>query len=79
MVNLARQFNCAFMETSAKAKINVIDIFYDLVRQINKKSPEKKTETEKEVPVRSSLSSFMMKQQSMSTIHVEKNKYLTMW
>lgn len=64
--NLANQFNCAFMETSAKAKINVIDvslnvsfnftnsknnnycyfihpqIFYDLVRQINKKSPEKK-------------------------------------
>lgn len=25
-VNLARQFNCAFMETSAKAKINVIDV-----------------------------------------------------
>ncbi|XP_050313832.1 ras-related protein Rap1 isoform X2 [Anthonomus grandis grandis] len=39
---LSRQFNCAFMETSAKAKINVHDIFYDLVRQINKKSPEKK-------------------------------------
>lgn len=25
-VNLARQFNCAFMETSAKAKINVYDV-----------------------------------------------------
>ncbi|XP_059058557.1 ras-related protein Rap1 [Achroia grisella] len=37
--NLARHFNCAFMETSAKAKINVNDVFYDLVRQINKKSP----------------------------------------
>lgn len=24
--NLARQFNCAFMETSAKAKINVYDV-----------------------------------------------------
>lgn len=24
--NLARQFNCAFMETSAKAKINVNDV-----------------------------------------------------
>lgn len=38
--NLAKMFNCAFMETSAKAKINVNEIFYDLVRQINKKSPE---------------------------------------
>ncbi|XP_058795205.1 ras-related protein Rap1 [Phymastichus coffea] len=45
--NLARQYNCAFMETSAKAKINVNDIFYDLVRQINKKSPEKKTKQKK--------------------------------
>ncbi|XP_024082042.1 ras-like protein 3 isoform X2 [Cimex lectularius] len=48
--NLARQFNCAFMETSAKAKINVIDIFYDLVRQINKKSPEKKQKQKKKSP-----------------------------
>lgn len=24
--NLSRQFNCAFMETSAKAKINVNDV-----------------------------------------------------
>lgn len=25
-VNLSRQFVCAFMETSAKAKINVVDV-----------------------------------------------------
>nr|XP_020473449.1 ras-related protein Rap-1b-like [Monopterus albus] len=43
--NLARQWsNCAFLETSAKSKINVNEIFYDLVRQINRKTPmEKKT------------------------------------
>lgn len=38
---LARQFNCTFMESSAKLKVNVIEIFYDLVRQINKKIPVK--------------------------------------
>ncbi|CAE1303691.1 RAP1A [Acanthosepion pharaonis] len=40
--NLARQFNCGFLETSAKSKINVNEIFHDLVRLINKKNPERK-------------------------------------
>ena len=58
--NLARSFNnCAFLESSAKAKINVnevrrsnqnlthtnfhfFQIFYDLVRQINRKNPGQK-------------------------------------
>jgi len=41
-LNLARQFsNCSFMETSAKAKIGVNDIFFDLVRQINQRVPNK--------------------------------------
>eukprot|EP00127_Corallochytrium_limacisporum_P003144 Clim_evm73s146 gene=Clim_evmTU73s146 len=38
--NLAKQFNCTFLESSAKSKINVNDIFYDLVRQINRKQPD---------------------------------------
>lgn len=46
-IGLSRQFNCAFMESSAKAKIHVNDIFYDLVRQVNKKSPEKKQNKKK--------------------------------
>ncbi|XP_025107794.1 ras-related protein Rap1 [Pomacea canaliculata] len=45
--NLARSFNCAFLETSAKAKINVSEIFMDLVRQINKKSPEQNNKAKK--------------------------------
>ncbi len=42
--HLARQFNCAFMEASAKVKINVPEIFYNLVRQINSKSPQRQTQ-----------------------------------
>ncbi|KAK6059871.1 Ras family protein [Cooperia oncophora] len=38
--NLARQFGSAFLETSAKAKINVSEVFYDLIRQINRRYPE---------------------------------------
>lgn len=37
---LARKFGgCAFLEASAKNKINVDNIFYDLIRQINRKTP----------------------------------------
>jgi len=39
--NLAHMFGCTFLETSAKAKINVNDIFNDLVQQINKLAPPK--------------------------------------
>lgn len=46
--NLAKSFNnCAFLETSAKSKINVNEIFYDLVRQINRKTPEAKRNPQK--------------------------------
>ena len=38
---LARQFNCSFIESSAKLKANVFEIFYDLVQQINKIIPVK--------------------------------------
>ena len=34
---LGDHFKCPFLETSAKKKINVDDIFYDLVRQIDTK------------------------------------------
>jgi len=37
---LARKFNnCAFLETSAKNRINVDETFMTLVRQINKANP----------------------------------------
>ena len=35
-MNLARQWNCQFMETSAKLKVNVNEVFFDIVRQINR-------------------------------------------
>ncbi|PIO62291.1 Ras family protein, partial [Teladorsagia circumcincta] len=38
--NLARQFGSAYLETSAKAKINVNEVFYDLIRQINRRYPD---------------------------------------
>merc|ERR1711874_304447 len=45
-MNMARQFgSCTFMETSAKAKIGVSDVFYDLVRQINKTAPSRRTKS----------------------------------
>lgn len=42
---LAHQWGSAFLETSAKAKINVNEIFNDLVRMINKKDPGNKKKT----------------------------------
>ena len=33
--NLAKNFGCTFLESSAKAKINVNEMFHDLVRKIN--------------------------------------------
>jgi Ras-related protein Rap-1A/Ras-related protein Rap-1B len=40
---LARSWgNCTFMETSAKARINVTEAFTDLVSQINNKLPQQK-------------------------------------
>jgi len=37
---MARKFNnCAFLETSAKNRINVDETFMTLVRQINKANP----------------------------------------
>jgi len=39
---LAKKFQCTFMESSAKNKINVEAIFHDLVRQINNANPVKK-------------------------------------
>ena len=36
---LSKQFNCSFLESSAKLKVNVNEIFFDLVRQINRRTP----------------------------------------
>eukprot|EP01097_Dermamoeba_algensis_P010976 TRINITY_DN8345_c0_g1_i1.p1 TRINITY_DN8345_c0_g1~~TRINITY_DN8345_c0_g1_i1.p1 ORF type:complete len:189 (+),score=19.30 TRINITY_DN8345_c0_g1_i1:98-664(+) len=45
---LARKFGgCGFLEASAKNRINVEQIFYDLIRQINRKNPQVKTNAKK--------------------------------
>lgn len=37
---MARSFNCKFLETSAKSRINVDKAFYDLVREIRRYNRE---------------------------------------
>ena len=37
---LARSFNCRFIETSAKSRVNVDNAFYDLVREIRRYNRE---------------------------------------
>jgi len=44
-MELAKSFGCPFRETSAKTRVNVDDVWFDLVREIrnlNKSDPEKK-------------------------------------
>ena len=38
--DLARQFGCAFIETSAKSRINVDNAFYNIVREIRRYNKE---------------------------------------
>eukprot|EP00002_Diphylleia_rotans_P032022 TRINITY_DN668_c0_g1_i2.p1 TRINITY_DN668_c0_g1~~TRINITY_DN668_c0_g1_i2.p1 ORF type:complete len:184 (-),score=44.41 TRINITY_DN668_c0_g1_i2:936-1487(-) len=45
--SLANQFKCGFLEASAKEKINVNEVFYELVRTINKSSPKEKGDKKK--------------------------------
>ena len=45
--NLAKKFNCAFLETSAKQRINVEETFTTLVKQINKINPHFKEKKKK--------------------------------
>jgi len=45
--DLAKSFACPFFETSAKARINVEEAFYDLVREIRKENGGGATKTAK--------------------------------
>ncbi|KAF3907482.1 hypothetical protein AA313_de0200353 [Arthrobotrys entomopaga] len=49
--SLAESFGCPFMETSAKARINVDECFYELVREIRKynKNPDGDPKKDKEI------------------------------
>ncbi len=39
--NLAQKWNCAFLETSARKRINVNELFENLVLQVNEAVPDK--------------------------------------
>ncbi|XP_014668015.1 PREDICTED: ras-related protein Rap-1b-like [Priapulus caudatus] len=46
--NFARTYGMhTFVESSAKAKVNINEIFFDLVRQINRRTPEQKKKKKK--------------------------------
>ena len=45
---LARKFgNCAFIEASAKERINVDQVFYELIRQVNRNTVPDKPKKDK--------------------------------
>ncbi len=47
-IHLAQQWgSVTFYETSARKKINVDEVFFDLVRQINRQMPEKADQKKK--------------------------------
>jgi len=54
--NLGKEFNCEYIETSAKLRINVNEIFYSLIRQINHKSEAKQANHQSEKSEKSSKS-----------------------
>ena len=41
----------SFLETSARKKINVDEVFYDLVRQINRQTPDKPIKKKKKCTI----------------------------
>ena len=45
--DLAKQFNCLFMETSAKKKVNCTEVFMELVKEIRKREKGGKKKEEK--------------------------------
>ncbi|CAF0990677.1 unnamed protein product [Brachionus calyciflorus] len=47
-IQMAQNFKCSFFETSAKNRVNVDEIFADLLKQIDKKNPDPKKKKQKE-------------------------------
>jgi len=58
--DLAKNFNCPFMETSAKTRINVEESFFELVREIRKQSGGGKADAKKGAKTKKKLMCLVM-------------------
>ncbi|KAJ3450635.1 ras-like protein rasd [Anaeramoeba flamelloides] len=63
--DLAKSFNCPFMETSAKTRTNVEESFFELVREIKRISKGMEPERKKEKGKRSKKKGWKLKCQLM--------------
>lgn len=41
---MAREFNCPFLETSAKTRENVDEVYFELIKEIRRYDSKKKSE-----------------------------------
>jgi len=63
--DLAKSFDCPFIETSAKVRNNVDEAFFEIVREIRKMEPSKDTQTKKRKKLKLNFSAAKAKEKCM--------------